>query len=123
MLAPVTSLLPIEILVNTIINTFLNDNSYCLTIVSETPLNLNIKHSFIYLRPKTLDEFVNQVLAVSEIGCSDYAVHMKKPEKFMEAFEAVIHLGNVRRSDRKLIFLPFDDGAPNNLLDLLSLKP
>ncbi|KAJ8732773.1 hypothetical protein PYW07_015372 [Mythimna separata] len=43
------------------------------------------------------------------MGCSDYIVRMQEPQRFMEAFETVVHKGNVRRSDRKIIFLPYDE--------------
>lgn len=52
---------------------------------------------------------MEQIFNVSEMGCSDYIVRMQEPQNFMEAFEAVVHKGNVRRSDRKIIFLPFDE--------------
>ncbi|KAJ8732006.1 hypothetical protein PYW08_014736 [Mythimna loreyi] len=50
-----------------------------------------------------------QIFNVSEMGCSDYIVRMQQPQSFMEAFETVVHKGQVRRSDRKIIFLPYDE--------------
>ncbi|CAH0699987.1 unnamed protein product [Spodoptera exigua] len=34
---------------------------------------------------------------------------MREPQNFMTAFEHVVHIGNVRRSDRKVIILPFNE--------------
>lgn len=71
----------INILLNLIIEQYLN-NSFCITIVSETPLNIQFNQSFIVISPKNVqDEFVNQLLEVSENGCSDYIVKMKNPER------------------------------------------
>ncbi|CAB3243457.1 unnamed protein product [Arctia plantaginis] len=99
-------LLPLELLLDILIQKYLSTSS-CISFVLETSLIFHSPVGFIYITP---DEkvLVEQILAVSEIGCSDYVILMKEPEKFMNAFERVIHLGNVRRSDRKLIFLPHD---------------
>ncbi|CAH2236110.1 jg15106 [Pararge aegeria aegeria] len=45
------------------------------------------------------------MLNASEAGCSDYIVHIKEPKEFFVAFDKVLHSGNIRRSDRKVIIL------------------
>ncbi|KAL0840331.1 hypothetical protein ABMA28_015598 [Loxostege sticticalis] len=117
------SFLPIEILMSTIFHQYLN-SSYCLSLVSDSPLNIPIKNSFTYISPGDGELFVNQLLDVSEMGCSDYIVRMQDPKKFMAAFEKVNHLGNVRRSDRKIVFLPpeEDNKTRIDLLEVLALK-
>ncbi|KAG7299522.1 hypothetical protein JYU34_016485 [Plutella xylostella] len=48
---------------------------------------------------------------------------MSDPQKFVSAIEQVNHLGNARRADKIMIFLPMDkDSDPKVLLDLLLLK-
>ncbi|XP_047985810.1 uncharacterized protein LOC125226030 [Leguminivora glycinivorella] len=116
-------LLPIEILLNTLINQQLQD-SFCLTFVTETKLTVNIptNMSYMIIQPNN-SELVDQILYASEKGCSDYIIQIQEPSNFMVAFEKVNHLGDIRRSDKKLIFLPFqgdsDDGSV--LTDILSL--
>nr|BAR64800.1 ionotropic receptor [Ostrinia furnacalis] len=114
---------PVEILLTSIVNLYLN-SSYCLTIVSEKSLDLSISNSFTSMVPEDGDLLVNQLLQVSEMGCSDYIVKMRDPARFMAAFERVNHLGNVRRSDRKVVFLPYEDNniTRTDLLQLLTLK-
>ncbi|CAH2107283.1 unnamed protein product [Euphydryas editha] len=62
------------------------------------------------------------------MGCSDYIVQLKEPEIFMTAFENVVHMGNVRKSDRKIIMLPKIDNnlvstnSKVELLNILSMK-
>lgn len=108
MLFPTASaLLPIELLINIIIKQYL-ETAYCVTFISEVPLSFALPSSFISLTPNE-ENLVGQLLNVSEMGCSDYIVRMKEPQNFMAAFESVIHKANVRRSDRKIIFLPFDE--------------
>ncbi|XP_026751135.1 glutamate receptor ionotropic, delta-2 isoform X1 [Galleria mellonella] len=117
-------LFPIEILLQTIINEYLN-KSYCLTLVTETPFDIVIPISFTYIIPYETGNLTNQILEVSEMGCSDYIVKMREPKKFMVSFDEVNHLGNTRRSDRKVIFLPYDENqiGLQNLLDILKMKP
>nr|AOG12846.1 ionotropic receptor [Eogystia hippophaecolus] len=116
----------IELLLHTILNQYLY-NSYCVTFVSEIPLDINFSITFTCIVPDP-ENLTNQLLEVSEKGCSDYVVRMKEPQEFMNAYEKVNHLGNARRSDKKLIFLPFleDDNTTNEtispLLNLLSMK-
>lgn len=117
------SLLPIEMLLNTILNQYLN-NSFCISLVSELPLDFSIHKSFMYISQGDGDLLVDQLLKVSEMGCSDYIVRTREPRKFMVASEKVIHLGKVRRSDRKVVFLPYkeDNMTRFELLDILLMK-
>ncbi|CAG9115374.1 unnamed protein product [Plutella xylostella] len=48
---------------------------------------------------------------------------MSDPQKFVSAIEQVNHLGNARRADKIMMFLPMDkDSDPKVLVDLLLLK-
>nr|XP_021194150.2 ionotropic receptor 21a [Helicoverpa armigera] len=107
MLVSTPALVPLEILLNTIINQYLQ-SAYCITVFSETPFTFILPTSFISLIPNETN-LVEQIFNVSETGCSDYIVRMRDPQIFMEAFERVVHIANVRRSDRKIIFLPYDE--------------
>ncbi|XP_049866253.1 ionotropic receptor 21a-like [Pectinophora gossypiella] len=115
----------IEILLQIIINNFLA-NSYCITFVSEEDINFQIPFSFTYIATNgtDLDELANKILDVSEKGCSDYIVRVKEPSIFMEAFEKVNYMGNARRSNRKIIMLPFNESDEDTkvLLDILLMK-
>lgn len=102
-----SSLLPLELLLNTIIRQYL-ESAYCITIISDVPLTFSLPINFISLIPNK-ENLVDQVYNVSEMGCSDYIVRMQHPQNFMTAFERVVHTGKVRRSDRKIIFLPYDE--------------
>lgn len=106
MMFPIVHLTPLELLVNTLISRFLV-SSYCITFFSEVSLTFSAPIGFTYIIPDE-ENLVQQILQVSEMGCSDYIISMKEPQKFILAFEKVIHLGNVRRSDRKIIILPYD---------------
>lgn len=123
MLQVISPLTPLEILLQTIFREYLI-SSYCLTVVSEKPLNFPVDISFTYIALKDGEIFPEQLLEVSENGCSDYVVQMEEPTKFMEAFEMVNHMGNVRRSDRKIVFVPYSDGLATikHMLQILSLK-
>nr|XP_053602899.1 uncharacterized protein LOC128670906 [Plodia interpunctella] len=112
---------PIEVLLQTIINQYLGI-SYCLTVVAETPINCMYPVSFTYIVPN--DNLTGQMLDVSEKGCSDYIVRVREPNLFMVSFDEVNQLGNTRRSNRKIVFLPAenDEYDTNKLLDILSLK-
>lgn len=119
----VTTLLPIEVLLQTVIIKHYLKSSYCVSIVSETPLDLNILIPFTYIDINGGEDFNDQLLEVSEMGCSDYIVKIEQPNFFMTAFENVTHIGNARRSDKKLIFLASEeDDNRNNLLDILSMR-
>nr|AST36230.1 putative ionotropic receptor IR41a.2 [Hedya nubiferana] len=124
MLIPPSIHLPIEILANTLIYSYLQ-SSFCLTFVTETDLAVNLPSNLSSMRIQPNDsDLVNQILYASEKGCSDYIIQMHEPEDFMVAFEKVNHLGDIRRSDKKLIFLPMQDEIYNAsvLTDMLSLK-
>nr|AST36229.1 putative ionotropic receptor IR41a.1 [Hedya nubiferana] len=124
MLTPPSIFLPIEIVVNTLIYNYLQ-SSFCLTFVTETHLAVKLPSNLSSLRIQPNDsDLVNQILYASEKGCSDYIIQMYEPEDFMVAFEKVNHLGDIRRSDKKLIFLPMQDEIYNAsvLTDMLSLK-
>ncbi|KAH9629030.1 hypothetical protein HF086_007515 [Spodoptera exigua] len=97
----------LELLLNTILTQYL-ESSYCVTIFSDKPLSFLFSKSFIYLIPDE-ENLVEQIYNVSETGCSDYIIRMRDPQNFMTAFERVVHIGNVRRSDRKVIILPFNE--------------
>ncbi|XP_013186387.2 uncharacterized protein LOC106131739 [Amyelois transitella] len=116
------SILPIELLLQTIVNQYLN-TSFCLTIVADSPIDCAYPVSFTYIVPS--NNLSYQLLEVSEKGCSDYIVRVREPENFMDAFDEVNRLGNTRRSDRKIIFLPFNENEieTNKLLNVLSLTP
>ncbi|XP_063621340.1 glutamate receptor ionotropic, delta-2-like [Cydia splendana] len=116
-------LFPIEILLNILINEHLQE-SFCLTFVTETKFTVNIptNMSSMIIQPNN-SILVEQILDASEKGCSDYIVQMHEPENFMKAFEKVNHLGDVRRSGKKLIFLPSQDEMFNksDLTNILTL--
>uniref|UniRef100_A0A0V0J120 Putative ionotropic receptor IR41a.2 n=1 Tax=Cydia pomonella TaxID=82600 RepID=A0A0V0J120_CYDPO len=124
MLIPSTIYFPIEILLNTIINNYLQ-TSFCLTFVTETELMINLPLNMSSMRiiPNN-SELVQQILETSEKACTDYIIQMDEPRNFMIAFDKVNHVGDVRKSDKKLIFLPLEDEFynPSVLTDLLSLK-
>lgn len=109
-------------ILSTIIKEYLC-NSYCLTIVTDVPMDLQFPVSFTYISPNDSDNLTDQMLQMSEKGCSDYVVRMKEPGKFMKSFEEVNKFGNARRSDKTLLFLPNSqhDNA-SVLLNLLSLN-
>nr|QIJ45772.1 ionotropic receptor [Glyphodes pyloalis] len=123
MLHLVTQFMPIEILLQTILRQYLND-SYCLTVVSEKPLDFSVNVSFTYIAVKDGVVLFEELLEVSDNGCSDYVVQIEQPKKFMDAFEMVTHKGNVRRGDKKIVILPYreDNETVTLMLDLLSLK-
>nr|WCF43335.1 ionotropic receptor IR41a [Spodoptera frugiperda]WCF43350.1 chemosensory receptor IR41a [Spodoptera frugiperda] len=103
---------PLELLLNAIITQYM-ESAYCVTVFSDKPLSLTFTNSFIYLVPDE-DNLVEQIFNVSEMGCSDYIVCMRDPQNFMTAFERVVHIGNVRRSDRKVIILPYNEEYNEN---------
>ncbi|KAF9809350.1 hypothetical protein SFRURICE_007281 [Spodoptera frugiperda] len=111
MLLPTISI-PLELLLKTIITQYL-ESAYCITVLSDKPLSLPFTNSFIYLIPDE-ENLVEQIFNVSEMGCSDYIVCMRDPQNFMTAFERVVHIGNVRRSDRKVIILTYDEEYNEN---------
>lgn len=111
MLLP-TLTFPLQLLLNTIITQYL-ESAYCITVLSDKPLSLPFTNSFIYLIPDE-ENLVEQIFNVSEMGCSDYIVCMRDPQNFMTAFERVVHIGNVRRSDRKVIILPYEEEYNEN---------
>ncbi|KAI5632104.1 ligand-gated ion channel domain-containing protein [Phthorimaea operculella] len=49
---------------------------------------------------------------------------MKEPSIFMKAFDKVGHQANARRSDKKVVYLPYDDNelAADKLLNILPMK-
>ncbi|XP_046960589.1 uncharacterized protein LOC124530459 [Vanessa cardui] len=119
--------LHIQILLQTIVTNYLN-SSNCITVVSENALLFNLPNSFMYLDANNTDDLANLMLNASEMGCSDYIVQINDPEIFMIAFEKVVHMGNVRRSDRKVIMLPVQNkhiasnNSDKNLINILSMK-
>ncbi|KAG6446449.1 hypothetical protein O3G_MSEX004462 [Manduca sexta] len=121
-LTPAQFFSPLELLLHNLVVQYLSD-SYCVSVVSETPLNFVFLPSFTYINPNDTDDnnLVEKLLKVSEEGCSDYIVRFQNPQNFMNAFEKVNHLGKVRRSDRKLIFLSIPDvNYRNQALEMLS---
>lgn len=112
----------IELLLQTIFQKYLF-SSYCLTIVSETGSEINmIPKVFTYIKWDHDINLKNKLLEVSEMGCSDYIIRMSEPEKFVKSFEEANKVATVRRSDRKLIFLPTNDNQSQYLLEILSMK-
>ncbi|XP_072940409.1 glutamate receptor ionotropic, delta-2-like [Epargyreus clarus] len=105
MLALTTTLFPIEILVKIILNQYFS-KSYCVTVVSDSPFEFEFSISFIKIVSNNTEELEKLMLDASENGCSDYIVKLTDPQKFMYAFDNVSHVGNIRRSDRRIIFLP-----------------
>lgn len=117
-----------EILLQTIVTTYLN-SSTCLALVLENNVIINVPNSFMYLYANNSDDLTYLMLNSSEMGCSDYIVQLNEPEIFMTAFENVVHMGNVRKSDRKIIMLPaiknenvVSTNSKEKLLSVLSMK-
>ncbi|XP_045446411.1 probable glutamate receptor [Melitaea cinxia] len=116
-----------EILLQAIITSFLN-SSMCITTVMENNLILKLPNSFMSLYANSSEDLSYLMLNASEMGCSDYIVQLEEPKIFMTAFEKVIHMGNVRRSDRKIIILPkINENVVNTndkekLLNILSME-
>lgn len=116
-----------EILLQTIVTTYLN-SSTCLALVLENNVMINVPNSFMYLYANNSDDLTYLMLNSSEMGCSDYIVQLNEPEIFMTAFENVVHMGNVRKSDRKIIMLPainenvVSTNSKEKLLSVLSMK-
>ncbi|CAH2107304.1 unnamed protein product [Euphydryas editha] len=117
----------IEILLQAIITNFLN--SYiCVTMVLENNIILKVPGSFMSLYANNSDDLSYLMLNASEMGCSDYIVQLSEPKIFITAFEKVVHMGNVRRSDRKIVMLPTINenlvsvNSKEKLLNVLSMK-
>lgn len=106
------ALKPIEILLQIIINNYL-DSSYCITIISDEYLFLKSPNCFMYINASNNESLTSLILNASEMGCSDYVVQLNEPENFIVAFENVVRMGNVRKGDRKVIVLP----TTNHLLE------
>lgn len=107
-----------------IINSYLH-SSYCVTVVSKEHLNIKLPNTFMYIFTNSFEKLLNYTLNASEMGCSDYIVQMNEPEIFMNAFEKVAHMGNVRRSDRKIIMLlpqSTSNNSAEKLINILSMK-
>lgn len=116
-----------EILLQAIITSFLN-SSMCITTVMENNLILKLPYSFMSLYANNSEDLSYLMLNASEMGCSDYIVQLEEPKIFMTAFEKVTHMGNVRRSDRKIIILPkinenvVSTNDKEKLLNILSME-
>lgn len=123
MLITTSVLHPLEKLLQVLINNYLLQ-SYCVTLVTEAKLIFRppTNVTFMYIHAKI--NITERILAASEKGCSDFIVQTAEPENFMAAFEMVNHLGDIRRSDKKLIFLPLQDESfnPSILMNILTLK-
>lgn len=115
--------LSLEILLQMIFQEYLL-HSRCLTFVTETALESNIAIiPCTYIKIENDTNLQDHILQVSEMGCSDYIIQTTKPKEFLTAFEEVNHIAIVRRSDRKLIFLPtFEEDDNNDLLSILVSK-
>ncbi|CAH2107284.1 unnamed protein product [Euphydryas editha] len=123
MLLP-ASVLPLNMLLQMIINSYLH-SSYCITVVSKEYLDIKLPNTFMYIYANNFEKLLYHTLNASEMGCSDYIVQMNEPGIFMTAFEKVVHMGNVRRSDRKIIILPAQSVSNNTkekLYNILSMK-
>lgn len=124
-ISPLLSTPSISIILHALVNQYLAD-SYCLTLVLDKPIDFKINISFTHITANngTVDGIMDQLLEVSEKGCSDYIVYMSDPQKFMVAFDQVSRLGNTRRSNRKIIILPYstDENYVNQLLGVFSMK-
>ncbi|XP_023938077.2 glutamate receptor ionotropic, delta-2 [Bicyclus anynana] len=120
------ALLPIEILLQMIIKKSLA-SSYCITMVSEVLLKVHVPNSLMYIDGNNTESLVELMLNASEAGCSDYIIQIKEPKDFIVAFDKVVHMGNIRRSDRRVIILPpkyiSDENVfSHDLLEILSLR-
>ncbi|XP_069355019.1 glutamate receptor ionotropic, delta-2-like isoform X2 [Maniola hyperantus] len=120
--------LPIEILLQSIVETFF-DSPHCVTIVfSKESWHIPSSNSSImYIFGNNAESLVDFMLNASEAGCSDYIVQIDDPEEFIIAFDKVVHMGNVRRSDRKVIMLPpthigDENITSNDLVEILSMQ-
>lgn len=120
------SLLPIEVFLQTVIVKQYLASSYCVSVVADSPLDVNFQVPFAYINVNGTEDFNDRLLEVSEIGCSDYIIKIRNPSFFMSAFDNITHVGNARRSDKKLIFLALEEndynGNENSLLEILSLN-
>ncbi|XP_050669006.1 glutamate receptor ionotropic, delta-2-like [Leptidea sinapis] len=119
-------LFSIEILLQAIVERYLT-TSYCVTVIYEKPIQLISALQFRYIKYNDSIDFFSSILDASETGCSDYIVGIREPQRFMKAFDKVVHIGNTRRSDRKLIFFPHLfalDGKDDRqkFLDVLKMK-
>ncbi|VVD02818.1 unnamed protein product [Leptidea sinapis] len=119
-------LFSIEILLQAIVDRYLT-TSYCVTVIYEKPIQLISALQFRYIKYNDSIDFFSSILDASETGCSDYIVGIREPQRFMKAFDKVVHIGNTRRSDRKLIFFPHLfalDGKDDRqkFLDVLKMK-
>lgn len=118
----IATLLPIEVFLQTVLIEQYLKSSYCVSVVSESPLDVNFPIPFTYIDINGSEDFNDRLLDASEMGCSDYIINVHKPNVFMTAFENVTHIGNARRSDKKLIFLALEENDnKNDLLDILSM--
>ncbi|XP_032511198.2 glutamate receptor ionotropic, kainate 2-like isoform X2 [Danaus plexippus] len=115
----------IEIILQLLIDKYLISSS-CMTLISEGPLKLKFNNSLIHFYNNDTEELFNMMLEASQMGCSDYIVQMDDPQSFMMNFDKVIHMGNVRRSDRKIVMIPSTKLPLNDsnyeLLKVLSMK-
>ncbi|KAI8428944.1 hypothetical protein MSG28_007557 [Choristoneura fumiferana] len=98
--------------------------SYCVTVITETKLIFRPPSNVTFMYIHAEINITNLILDASEHGCSDFIVQTSEPENFMAAFETVNHLGDIRRSNKKLIFLPLHDETFNAsvLMNILTLK-
>lgn len=117
-----STLTPIEILLQTILYRYFQ-SSYCIAFVSSESLRFDYNKTFVYIDSEGRN-ITDNLLEVSEIGCLDYIVRVKDPIDFIKAFDKVVHLGNTRKSDRKIVYLPgsYDDDVTGKLLKVLSMK-
>ncbi|XP_073951487.1 glutamate receptor ionotropic, delta-2-like isoform X2 [Choristoneura fumiferana] len=123
MLITTTVLHPLEVLLQILINNYLLE-SYCVTVITETKLIFRPPSNVTFMYIHAEINITNLILDASEHGCSDFIVQTSEPENFMAAFETVNHLGDIRRSNKKLIFLPLHDETFNAsvLMNILTLK-
>ncbi|XP_045534362.1 glutamate receptor 3.4-like [Papilio machaon] len=117
-----STLTAIEILVQTILYRYFQ-SSYCIAFVSSESFRFDYNKTYVHIDPEGRN-LTNDLLEVSEIGCLDYIVRVNEPKDFIEAFDKVVHLGNTRKSDRKIVFLPksYNTDVIENLMEILSMK-
>lgn len=112
-------LLPIELLLQTVVDQYFT--SYCVTIISDTPLKIIPTFSYRYILLKN-ESLTDLLLNSSEAGCADYIVRLKQPSYFMTALDYVSRHGLIRRNGRQVIILPSPDTGRDVLLDTLKMR-
>jgi hypothetical protein len=107
----------LERLLLVIINKFLL-KTYCLSIFSDSPINLQINIPVMSFNTIQLAE---NILKSFELGCSDFIISIENPKEFLEKFDRTIRRTSQRRGNRKLIFASTRENR-GNLIDVLKMN-